>query len=127
MEEYKALLYIFQLSIELAKDSALFYGLGYLFGYRGEEMILLLLYSHFNIKLSFYWILMSKYLVMSSFPIFFIHLQQHMLSVGLDSYYFEMLTCLNLLQVLWPGLFLHASYHLNASNTPKTTIADDPK
>ena len=67
MEEYKALSYIFQLSVELAKDS-LFYHLGFLFGYRGEELILLLLYSHFNYKLSFYSILMSKYLVASSFP-----------------------------------------------------------
>ena len=90
MEEYKALSYIFQLSIELAKNSTLFYHLGYLFGYR-EELILLLLYSYFNYKLSFYLILMSKYLVISSFPIFSIHLHQHMLSLGLDNYYFEML------------------------------------
>ena len=124
MEEYKALSYIFRLSIELAKNSTLFYHLGYLFHYRGEELILLLLYSHFNYKLSFYSILMSKHLVMSSFPIFSIHLHQHMLSLGLDSYYFEMLRCLNLLQVLWPDLSLHASNHLN---TPKTTIMDDTK
>ena len=127
MEEYKALSYIFRLSIELAKDSALFYHLGYLFGYRGEELILLLLYSCFNYKLSFYSILMSKYLVMSSFPIFSIHLHQHMLTLGLDSYYFEMLRCLNLLQVLWPDISLHAPTHLNISNTPKTTTVDDPK
>ena len=124
MEEYKALAYIFWLSVELAKNSTLFYHLGYLFGYRGEELILLLLYSHFNYKLSFYLILMSKYLVMSSFPIFSIHLHQHMLSLGLDSYYFEMLRHLNLLQVLWPDLSLHASNHLN---TPKTSISDDTK
>ena len=54
MEEYKALSYIFRLSVELAKNSSLFYHLGFLFGYRGEELILLLLYSHFNYKLSFY-------------------------------------------------------------------------
>ena len=124
MEEYKTLSYIFRLSIELAKNSTLFYHLGYLFGYRGEELILLLLYSHFNYKLSFYSILMSKYLVMSSFPIFSIHSHQHMLSLGLDSYYFEMLRHLNLLQVLWPDLSLHAYNHLN---TPKTTLADDTK
>ena len=53
MEEYKALSYIFQLSVELAKNSSLFYHLGFLFGYRGEELILLLLYSCFNYKLSF--------------------------------------------------------------------------
>ena len=70
---------------------------------------------------------MSKYLVMSSFPIFSIHLHQHMLSLGLDSYYFEMLRRLNLLKVLWPDLSLHAPNHLNTSSTPKTTIADDPK
>ena len=127
MEEYKALSYIFRLSIELAKDSALFYHLGYLFGYRGEELILLLLYSRFNYKLSFYSILMSKYLVMSSFPIFSIHLHQHMLTLGLDSYYFEMLRCLNLLQVLWPDISLHAPSHLNVSTTPKTTTVEDPK
>ena len=127
MEEYKALSYIFRLSIELAKDSGLFYHLGYLFGYRGEELILLLLYFHFNYKLSFYSILMSKYLVMSSFPIFPIHLHQHMLSLGLDDYYFEMLRHLNLLQVLWPDISLHAPNHLNTLSTPKTTIADDPK
>ena len=99
MEEYKALSYIFRLSIELAKNSTLFYHLGYLVSYRGEELILFLLYSCFNYKLSFYLILMSKYLGMSSFPIFSIHLHQHMLSLGLDSYYFEMLRRLNLLQV----------------------------
>ena len=59
MEEYIALSHIFKLSTELAKDPALFYRFGYLFGYRGEELILLLLYSHFNYKLGFYFILMS--------------------------------------------------------------------
>ena len=121
MEEYKALAYIFWLSVELAKNSNLFYHLGYLFGYRGEELILLLLYSHFNYKLSFYSILMSKYLVMSSFPISSIHLHQHMLSLGLDSYYFEMLRHLNLLQVLWPDLSLHASNHLDKSPSTSTS------
>ena len=50
-----------------------------------------------------------------------------MLSLGLDSYYFEMLRHLNLLQVLWPDLSLHASNHLNTPNTPKTTTVDDTK
>ena len=127
MEEYKALSYIFRLSIELAKDPDLFYHLCYLFGYRGEELILLLLYSHFNYKLSFYSILMSKYLVMSSFPIFSIHLHQHILPLGIDSYYFEMLRHLNLLQVLWLDISLHAPSHLNIPNTPKTTTMEDPK
>ena len=54
MEEFLALSYIFKVSTELAKEPALFYQLGYLFGYRGEELILLLLYSRFNYKLAFY-------------------------------------------------------------------------
>ena len=70
---------------------------------------------------------MSKYLVMSSFPIFSIHLHQHMLSLGLDSYYFETLRHLNLLQVLQPDISPHASSHLNTPNTPKTTIAEELK
>ena len=65
MKEYIALSHIFKLSTELAKDPALFYQMGYLFGYRGEELILL--YSRFNYKLSFYLILMSKYFYLSSF------------------------------------------------------------
>ena len=124
MEEYKALSYIFQLSIELVKNSTLFYHLGYLFCYRGEELILLLLYSHINYKLSFYLILMSKYLVMLSFPLFSIHLHHHMLTLGLDSYYLEMLRHLNPLQVLWPDHSLHASNHLD---TPRTSTSDDTK
>ena len=124
MEEYKALSYIFQLSVELAKDASLFYHLGFLFGYTGEELILLLLYFHFNYKFSFYSILMSKYLVMSSFPLFSIHLHHHLLTLGLDSYYFQMLTHLNLLQVLWPDHSLHASSYLD---TPKTSSSDDVK
>ena len=88
--------------------------LGYLFGYRGEELILLLLYSHFNYKLSFYSILMSKYHVMSSFPIFFYTFCINICSLlGLDSYYFETLRHLNLLQVLWPDICLHAPSHFN--------------
>ena len=67
---------------------------------------------------------MSKYLVISSFPLFLIHLHHHMLTLGLDSYYFEMLRCLNLLQVLWPDHSLHASSYLD---TPKTSTSDDTK
>ena len=67
MEECIALSYIFKLSNELAKDPALFYRLGYLSGYRGEELILLLLYSGFNYKLAFYFILMSKYFIFHLF------------------------------------------------------------
>ena len=53
MEEHIAMSHIFKRSTELAKDPALFYCLGYLFGYRGEELILVLLHSSFNYKLGF--------------------------------------------------------------------------
>ena len=127
MAEYIALSYLFKLSTELAKDPALFYHLGYLFGYRGEELILLLLYSHFNYKLSFYFVLMSEYFYLSSFPIFSTHLHQHMVTLGLDNYYFDTLRHLNLLQVLWPDISLYAPTHLNVPNIPKTTTVDEPK
>ena len=127
MEEYIALSYIFRLSTGRAKDPALFYHLGYLFGYRGEELILLLFYSHFNYKLAFYFILMSKYFHLSSFPIFTIHLHQHMVTLGMDNYYFDVLKCLNLLQVLWQDISLHATTHLNVQTTPNTTTADQTK
>ena len=127
MEEYIALSYIFRLSTELAKDPALFYQLGYLFGYRGEEFILLLLYSCFNYKLAFYFILMSKYFYLSSFPIFTIHLHQHMVTLGMDNYYFDVLRHLYLLQVLWPDLSLHAPTHLNVPTTPNTSTTEQPK
>ena len=45
MEEYIALSYIFKLSTELSKEPPLFYRLGYLFGYRGEELICLICQS----------------------------------------------------------------------------------
>ena len=127
MEEYVALSYIFRLSTDLAKDPALFYHLGYLFGYRGEELILLLLYSCFNYKLAFYFILMSKYFFLSSFPIFTILLHQHMVTLGMDHYYLDVLRCLNLLQVLWPDLSLHAPTHLNVPTSPNTTAANQSK
>ena len=127
MEEYIALSYIFKLSTELAKDPALFYHLGYLFHHRGEELILLLLYSCLNYKLTFYFILMSKYFYLSSFPIFSIHLHQHMVTLGLDIYYIDMLRCLNLLQVLWPDISLHAPTHLNVPNIPNSTTEDESK
>ena len=127
MEEFLALSYIFKLSTELAKEPALFYPLGYLFGYRGEELILLLLYSCFNYKLAFYFILMSKFFYLSSFPIFAIHLHQHMLTLGMDTYYFDVLRRLNLLQVLWPDLCLHAPTHLNFPTTSTTPATEQPK
>ena len=121
MKEYIALSYTFRLSTELAIDITLFYRLGYLFGYR--ELILLLLYSRFNYKLAFYFILMSKYFYLSSFPIFTIHLNQHMINLGMDN----VLRHLNLLQVLWPDLSLHAPTHLNVPTTPTTSTMDQPK
>ena len=77
MEQHRALFYIFQLSEELSKNVSLYYHIGHLFGHSGKELMLLLLYSHFSYKLSFYAILMAKYLSMSSFPLFSIHLHQH--------------------------------------------------
>ena len=90
-------------------------------------MILLLLYSRFNYKLAFYFILMSKYFYLSSFPILTIHLHQHMITLGMDNYYFDVLRRLNLLQVLWPDLSLHALTHLNVPTTPTTSTTEQPK
>ena len=98
MDEYKALSYIFQLSVELAKDNSLFYHKDHLFGLTGEELILLLLYSRFNYRLLFYSVLMSKYLAMASFPLFSVHLHCHMLTLRLESYYLRLLNCINLLK-----------------------------
>ena len=70
---------------------------------------------------------MSKYFDVLSFPIFSIHLHQHMLTLGLDNYYFDTLRHLNLLQVLWSDISLHAPTHLNVPNTPKTTTMDESK
>ena len=123
MEEYIALSHIFKLSTELAKDPAWVYRMGYLFGYRGGELILILLYSRFNYKLGFYFILMSKYYYLSSFPIFAIHVHQQMLALDMDNYYFEVLRRLILLHVLWPDLCLHASTHLNVVAIPTTSTA----
>ena len=109
----KYYLIFFNYPLELAKGIPLFYHIGHLFGFTGEELLLLLLYSCFNYKLAFYSILMSKYLIMSSFPLFSIHLHQHMLTLRLESYYFQVLSCINLLPVLWPDHPLHASKHLN--------------
>ena len=46
-----------------------------------------------------------------------------MLTLGMDNYYFEVLRRLNLLQVLWPDLCLHAPTHLNVVTTPTTSTA----
>ena len=90
-------------------------------------ILLLLLYSHFNYKLVFYFILMAKYFYLSSFPIFTIDLHQHMLTLGMDIYYFDALRCLNPLQVLWPDISLHAPTHLNVTTTHNTTTVDQSR
>ena len=56
---------------------------------------------------------MAKYLTTSSFPLSSIQLHQHMLTMGLDTYYFQVLTNLNLAQIFWPEHALHAATHLN--------------
>ena len=56
---------------------------------------------------------MAKYLTTSSLSLFSIQLHQHMLTMGLDTCYFQVLTSLNLTQVFWPEHALHAARHLN--------------
>ena len=87
------------------KNVSLYYHIGHFFGYSGEELMLILLYSHFSYHISLYSILMAKYLTTSSFPLFSIQLHQHMLTMGLDTYYFHVLTNLNLTQFF--GLNMH--------------------
>ena len=70
---------------------------------------------------------MSKYFYLSSFPIFTIHLHQHMLTLGMDNYYFDVLRHLNLLQVLWPDLCLNAPTHLSVPTTPAASTTEQPK
>ena len=55
---------------------------------------------------------MAKYLSTSSFSL--IQLHQHMSTLGLDSYYYNVLSQLKLFTVLWPGSPLHAQRHFNA-------------
>ena len=50
-----------------------------------------------------------------------------MITLGMDNYYFDVLRHLNLLQVLWPDLSLHAPTHLNVPTTPTTSTADQQK
>ena len=50
-----------------------------------------------------------------------------MLTLGMDNYYFDVLRRLNLLQVLWPDLCLHALTHLNVPITPTTSTTEQPK
>ena len=105
MERYQELFHLYVLSGELSKNVSLYYHLGHFFGYSGEELMLILLYSHFSYQISLYSILMAKYLTTSSFPLFSIQLHQHMLTMGSDTYYFQVLTNLNLTQVF--GLNMH--------------------
>ena len=50
-----------------------------------------------------------------------------MLTLGMDNYYFDVLRRLNLLQVLWPDLCLHALTHLNVPVTSTTSTTEQPK
>ena len=92
MERYQELFHLYVLSGELSKNVSLYYHIGHLFGYSGEELMIILLYSHFSYHISLYSILMARYLITSSFPLFSIQLHQHMLTMGLDTYYFQVLT-----------------------------------
>ena len=71
MERYQELFYLHVLSGELSKNVSLYYHIGHFFGYSGEEIMLILLYSHFNYHISLYSILMAKYLTTSSPFIFY--------------------------------------------------------
>ena len=84
MERYQELFHLYVLSGELSKNVSLYYHIGHLFGYSGQELMIILLYSHFSYHISLYSILMAKYLIALSFPLFSIQLHQHMLTMGLD-------------------------------------------
>ena len=127
MERYQELFHLYVLSGELSKNISLYYHIGHLFGYSGEELMIILLYSHFSYQISLYSILMAKYLTTSSFPLFSIQLHQHMLTMGLDTYYFQVLTNLNLTQVFWPEHALHAATHLNVTGTIRTATNKNNK
>ena len=45
----------------------------------------------------------------------------------MDNYYFDVLRCLNLLQVVWPDLCLHAPTHLSVPTTPHASTIEQPK
>ena len=95
MERYQELFHLYVLSGELSKNVSLYYHIGHLFGYSGEELMIILLYSHFSYHISLYSILMAKYLTYLSLYFLF----NYMLTMGLDTYYFQVLTNLNLTQV----------------------------
>ena len=100
MEWYQAFFHLYVLLGELSKNVSLYYHIGNLFGYSGEELLIILLYSHFSYQISFY----------------LIQLHQHMLTFWLDTYYFQVLTNLNLIQMFWPEHALHAARHLNVTS-----------
>ena len=50
-----------------------------------------------------------------------------MLTMGLDTYYFQVLTNLNLTQVFWPEHALHAATHLNVTGTIRTATDKNNK
>ena len=50
-----------------------------------------------------------------------------MLTMGLDTYYFQVLTNLNLTQIFWPEHALHAATHLNVTGTITTAINKNNK
>ena len=116
MERYQELFHLYVLSGELSKNVSLYYHIDHLFGYSGQELMIILLYSHFSYHISLYSILMAKYLTTSSFPLFSIQLHQHMLTMGLDTYYFQVLANLNLTQIFWPEHALHVATHLNVTS-----------
>ena len=47
MERYQELFHLYVLSGELSKNVSLYYHIGHLFGYSGEELMIILLYSHY--------------------------------------------------------------------------------
>lgn len=112
--QHTVLFYIFQLAGELSKDISLYYHIGHLIGHSSYELMLLVLYSHFSYKLSFYLILMSKYLALSSFPLLVTYLHQQILTLNLDTFYFQLLTHVHLLHVFWPDCSLDVATHLNS-------------
>ena len=127
MERYQELFHLYVLSGELSKNVSLYYHIGHLFGYSGEELMIVLLYSHFSYHISLYSMLIAKYLTALSFPLFLIQLHQHMLTMGLDTYYFQILAKLNLTQIFWPEHTLHVGTHLNVTSALGTSTIRNNK
>ena len=94
-------------------------------GYIGEELLLLLLYSHFNYKLGILFhidVKIPHYIIISF--IFNTFTPMHMVTLKLDSHYFQIVSHTNLLPVLWLDHPLHASKLLNI---PKTLPSKEAK